>query len=87
MSGPNLTPGSSQRTTASADAVMKRHGFYTANGAEARFEVVRYRLSSFSVRLCSWAVAHSSSRSPASIQVRCFSAIFTSPDPHTYLAG
>jgi len=28
MSGPNLTPGSSQRTTASADAVMKGHGFY-----------------------------------------------------------
>ena len=28
MSEPNLTPGSSQRTTASADAVMKGHGFY-----------------------------------------------------------
>ena len=28
MNGPNLTPGSSQRTTASADAVMKGHGFY-----------------------------------------------------------
>jgi hypothetical protein len=28
MSGPSLTPGSSQRTTASADAVMKGHGFY-----------------------------------------------------------
>jgi hypothetical protein len=28
MSGPNLTPGSAQRTTASADAVMKGHGFY-----------------------------------------------------------
>jgi hypothetical protein len=28
MSGPNLTPGSSQRTTASADAVMKGHAFY-----------------------------------------------------------
>src|ERR687889_1826159 len=28
MSGPNLTPGSPQRTTASADAVMKGHGFY-----------------------------------------------------------
>src|SRR4028118_1829607 len=28
MSGPNLTPGSSQRTPASADAVMKGHGFY-----------------------------------------------------------
>ena len=28
MSGANLTPGSSQRTTASADAVMKGHGFY-----------------------------------------------------------
>ncbi len=28
MSGPNLTPGSSQRTTSSADAVMKGHGFY-----------------------------------------------------------
>ena len=28
MSGPNLTPASSQRTTASADAVMKGHGFY-----------------------------------------------------------
>src|SRR5215207_4771238 len=28
MSGPNLTPGSSQRTTASANAVMKGHGFY-----------------------------------------------------------
>jgi hypothetical protein len=28
MSGTNLTPGSSQRTTASADAVMKGHGFY-----------------------------------------------------------
>jgi hypothetical protein len=28
MSGSNITPGSSQRTTASADAVMKGHGFY-----------------------------------------------------------
>src|ERR687890_340518 len=28
MSGPNLTPGSPQRTPASADAVMKGHGFY-----------------------------------------------------------
>jgi predicted nucleic acid-binding Zn ribbon protein len=28
MSGSNLTPGSAQRTTASADAVMKGHGFY-----------------------------------------------------------
>jgi hypothetical protein len=28
MSGPNLTPGSPQRTTASADAVTKGHGFY-----------------------------------------------------------
>jgi len=28
MSGPNLTPASSQRTTASADTVMKGHGFY-----------------------------------------------------------
>src|SRR4028118_1232264 len=28
MSGPNLTPESSQRTTASADAVMKGRGFY-----------------------------------------------------------
>jgi hypothetical protein len=28
MSGPNLTPGWSQGTTASADAVMKGHGFY-----------------------------------------------------------
>src|SRR5215213_1535343 len=28
MSGPNLTPRSSQTTTASADAVMKGHGFY-----------------------------------------------------------
>lgn len=28
MSGSNLTPGSSQRTAASADAVMKGHGFY-----------------------------------------------------------
>jgi hypothetical protein len=28
MSGPNLTPGSSQRATAPADAVMKGHGFY-----------------------------------------------------------
>jgi hypothetical protein len=28
MSGPNLTPESAQRTTASADAVMKGHGFY-----------------------------------------------------------
>src|SRR5918995_7286087 len=28
MSGSNLTPGTSQRTTASADAVMKGHGFY-----------------------------------------------------------
>ncbi len=28
MSGPNPTPGSSQGTTASADAVMKGHGFY-----------------------------------------------------------
>ena len=28
MRGPNLTPGSAQRTTASADAVMKGHGFY-----------------------------------------------------------
>src|ERR687893_488761 len=28
MSGPNLTPGSAQRITASADAVMKGHGFY-----------------------------------------------------------
>lgn len=28
MSGPNVTPGSPQRTTASADAVMKGHGFY-----------------------------------------------------------
>jgi hypothetical protein len=28
MSESNLTPGSSQRTTASADAVMKGHGFY-----------------------------------------------------------
>jgi hypothetical protein len=28
MSGPNLTAGSSQRTTSSADAVMKGHGFY-----------------------------------------------------------
>ena len=28
MSGPNLTPGSPQRTTTSADAVMKGHGFY-----------------------------------------------------------
>jgi hypothetical protein len=35
MSVPNLTPGSSRRTTASADAVMKGHGFYTANGVEA----------------------------------------------------
>ena len=28
MSGSNLTPGSAQGTTASADAVMKGHGFY-----------------------------------------------------------
>ena len=28
MSGSNLTPGSAQRATASADAVMKGHGFY-----------------------------------------------------------
>jgi hypothetical protein len=28
MSGSNLTPGSAQRTTLSADAVMKGHGFY-----------------------------------------------------------
>src|ERR671938_1590370 len=28
MSGSDLTPGSSLRTTASADAVMKGHGFY-----------------------------------------------------------
>jgi S-adenosylmethionine-dependent carboxyl methyltransferase len=28
MSEPNLTPGSAQRTTAPADAVMKGHGFY-----------------------------------------------------------
>jgi hypothetical protein len=29
MNGPNLTPRSSQTTTASADAVMKGHGFYS----------------------------------------------------------
>ena len=28
MNGPNLTPGPPQRTSASADAVMKGHGFY-----------------------------------------------------------
>src|SRR5918993_2889711 len=28
MSGSDLTPGSSQRATATADAVMKGHGFY-----------------------------------------------------------
>ena len=28
MSGPDVSPGSSQKTTPSADAVMKGHGFY-----------------------------------------------------------
>jgi hypothetical protein len=28
MSGPDLSPGSSQKTTPSADAVMKGRGFY-----------------------------------------------------------
>src|ERR687897_2780512 len=36
MSGPNLTPGSSQRTTASADAVMKGHGFYNEHSHAQR---------------------------------------------------
>jgi hypothetical protein len=36
MSGTNLTPGSSQRTTASADAVMKGHGFYNEHSHPQR---------------------------------------------------
>jgi len=36
MNGSNLTPESAQRTTASADAVMKGHGFYNEHSRSQR---------------------------------------------------